>query len=113
MGKTFFLGCLLTCLWHGMMGQKVNIDSLKMVLRSSKEDTARVSLLNKLAYGYTMTVADYKTAMEYLNEAELLARKLNYSKELVTTYCYKGLIFDYQGKHEEALKEFDKGLVLA
>ena len=65
--------CCCTALCHG---QDKQIDSLLQVMKSSKEDTVKVNLLNNLASYFISNNPD--TAIYFADEAQALAIKLNY-----------------------------------
>jgi tetratricopeptide (TPR) repeat protein len=57
----------------------LNIDSLKKVLQTEKEDTNKVNMLNEVSEKF-LSINDYKNAMRYANEALALAGKFNFKK---------------------------------
>jgi len=58
------------------------IDSLKIQLQLSKQDTSRVNILDELAGEYNNIIA-YDTAYKYTKTGLYLARKLKYNKGIV------------------------------
>lgn len=56
--------------------QNKTLDSLNLVLKSTKQDTNRVNILNELAFASAQK--DQETALDFVNQALLLAKKLNY-----------------------------------
>jgi len=80
------------------------IDSLLNLLANSKEDTAKVSLLNSLAY--SLLNNDPESAISYCNEAIKLADKIGDTKGLATAYNNAGIAYDNLGDFEKSLKEY-------
>ncbi|TAH19965.1 MAG: hypothetical protein EAZ08_07870 [Cytophagales bacterium] len=60
-----------------VFAQKQSLDSLSILLKTAKEDTAKVNILNKLVAGYTM--AEPEKAKEYGLEGLALARRLGFA----------------------------------
>ncbi len=90
---------ILTC-----FTQNNTIDSLLTVLKTAKEDTTKVNVLNKLFLQYEFS--DDVKAKEYLNKAMMLAQKIYYKKGLAITYTYFGYFADDKGNYLNALKTF-------
>jgi two-component system, NtrC family, sensor kinase len=84
-----FLICLCCCssLCHG---QDKKIDSLIQVLISSKEDTAKVNTLNRLAIKFKSNNPD--TAIYLATEAKVLAIKLDYKMGVANAYWITGSV---------------------
>jgi tetratricopeptide (TPR) repeat protein len=84
-------------------------DSLLNVLEQCKaEDTSRVVALNNL--GRHLRSNDPNKAVLYIKEAEKLARKLGFQRELAVSLSGQGLICLDQGKPEEAMTKFKEAL---
>jgi serine phosphatase RsbU (regulator of sigma subunit) len=84
------------------------VDSLKLVLLSQGQDTARVNTLNAIAgaiYG-----DDPDGAISYGTEAKNLAERLNYPGGLALANKNIGLGFYFQGKYTEVLKYWEPSL---
>lgn len=79
------------------------IDSLQNVLKTAKEDTSKVFLLNELSNQYKV-LNDYENAIQYANAALALADKLNFKKGQATIYLTLGRINARQNKFIEALQ---------
>ena len=56
--------------------QNKTLDSLNLVLKSTKQDTNRVNILNELAFASAQN--DHETDLDIVNQALLLAKQLNY-----------------------------------
>jgi signal transduction histidine kinase len=81
-------------------------DSLLKVLSTQKEDTAKVSTLNRLSATLRRqyNVAD---AIQYAGEAVVLSNKLGFKTGKARAYMEHGFAFTMQQKHSEALKAYD------
>lgn len=108
MKKIFYMVvcCLLN--YVGSFAQNSMTDSLLTLLGSSKEDTAKVDLLNSLFLEYEF-IDDIK-AEEFLNKALELSQKIDYKKGLSTTYVYFGYFAEDKSNYDEALKYYLAGL---
>ena len=92
-------------------GQISIADSIQNVLITSKEDTNKVILLNRLGVILRNIGNSTKIAV-CLNEAEQLAIKLNYKKGEANAVCEMGLFYELQGNYFEALDKQFKSLKL-
>src|SRR3990170_4605654 len=75
--------------------QNTQLDSLLTALKTVKEDTSKVNILNDIFLEYEYT--DYKKAKEYLNKALELSQRIDYKKGLGTTYMYLGFYAEDNG----------------
>ena len=95
MRKFFLIVCLINASIHGLSQRYVatlNIDSLKAVLLTAK-DTTRINTLNLLARRImfnTGTLPD-STTIQYIEEAMVLSRKINYHKGIGNALLNKGI----------------------
>jgi len=93
--KFFLIVCLINVSIHGLSQRYVatlNIDSLKAVLLTAK-DTTRINTLNLLARRImfnTGTLPD-STTIQYIEEAMVLSRKINYRKGIGNALLNKGI----------------------
>lgn len=99
MKKIIVLILLVSC--HAFAQQNKN-DSLFTVLKSQKEDTAKVNTLNNIARQFRRNNPD--TAIYFANEAMLLATKLNYKMGIGDAYLLKGIALTNLGKYQDALQ---------
>ena len=90
-----------------MVAQEKTLDSLLAILKTIKEDTARVNTLVKIVYQYRS--AKPQTALLFADSAISLAKKLDYRLGLANSYCSKGSI-DNLAKFEELLNYNDSAL---
>ena len=81
------------------------IDSLLKVLNMAGEDTIKVKILNNLSDQYRRA-KQYSESRKYVDEAMVLAGKLNYKKGIASAYRNIGLNYEYQKNNEEAIKYF-------
>lgn len=88
----------------GAYGQNnATIDSLKTVLKTAKEDTAKVKSLLSLSGTYR-GISDYEMSMQYADSALELSKTLNYKRGIATSYSHIGNNYDNQGKYLDALE---------
>src|SRR5690242_4183987 len=81
----------------GALSQNTTIsltDSLKIKLRQAKTDTAKIKLLDRLSYEYSRS--DYTQGIDYGEQAEALALKNYWKKEVASANISLGL--NYVGK---------------
>jgi signal transduction histidine kinase len=86
------------------------IDSLFTVLKTAKEDTAKVNTLNVLAKEFRSNNPD--TAIYIASEAMALATKINDKLGIADAHLVIGIGLIITGKYEEALKHFNDVLTL-
>ncbi len=79
-------------------------DSLLTVLKTAKEDTNKVNILNQLCEKAGWRIAKYDKAFEYAEGAKTLAEKLGFTKGVANSYHNIANIYYYQGKYTEALE---------
>jgi PAS domain S-box-containing protein len=78
----------------GTYGQKRVVDSLLLVLNSTRADTNRVDVLNDLSYLYFSS--DTGKSEVYRKQAEQLALQLHYSNGLAFSEYLKGRRYNYE-----------------
>lgn len=107
MKKIFFLSCIL---FSGIsFAQTNNLDSLLRELRiHTEDDTARLSILNQIAYEYCST--NPGQAIFTADKAILLAQKLNDPVMLARAYKNKGAAYDSKEEDSSALYFYNKAL---
>ena len=81
------------------------VDSLKALLKTVKEDTGKVNILNVLGERFRYG-KENETEIRYVNEAILLAQKINDKKGLVNAYKSLGWYNKSRGNYADALKNF-------
>ncbi|MEG1916205.1 MAG: tetratricopeptide repeat protein [Muribaculaceae bacterium] len=104
--------CLLSLLFSiQILSYASPVDSLETVLLNHANiDTAKVNILNKLAY--ELYARDAKKAKLYVSQSQNIATKLNYAEGKAATLWINGLIALKNDK-AIALKYFEKALHIA
>jgi serine phosphatase RsbU (regulator of sigma subunit) len=102
---------LLSMLFASIMSNAQNEDkNLKAIFEKSTQDTAKVNMINELAYNWYRKDPD-KT-LEYGTKARELAEKINYQSGLAEAYKNIGLGYYLQGSYEKALRNWEPSLRL-
>lgn len=89
------------------------IDSLKNVLKSQRDDTNKVNILNAISYEFISIRSNYYQADSFGRIALSLSAKLNFPKGSSMAYGNLGMIYDYQSNYPEALKYQAQSLDIA
>jgi len=93
----------------GVQAQNITLtDSLEKLLKTEKEQTKKVNILNKLCWQYRKN--DSKKAIEYGNNALELAIKIKYKQGLADALNNLGSAYSGQGDYDKALKCYHKAL---
>jgi serine phosphatase RsbU (regulator of sigma subunit) len=103
---TFFLFENIT-----LISQNVNIDSCLNVLKTSKEDTNKVKLLNKIAWNIAYT--NLQKGVDYSIQSYDLAKKLNFEKFYPTICNTRGAIYADMAEVALALNLYLEGVKYA
>ncbi|HET9432435.1 MAG TPA: hypothetical protein VFO37_01700, partial [Chitinophagaceae bacterium] len=64
----------------------MNVDSLETLLLRSREDTAKINLLNQLSWRYTFNQP--QTGLTYADQALKLSQKLDFSRGIGNAFIY-------------------------
>ncbi len=88
--------------------QSSQIDSLKAILETAKEDTSKVITLNALASNVYQSAPD--EAIKIGSQAKYLAEQLNFHKGLAYALKYIGLGYYLQGNYVEASINWEQSL---
>lgn len=104
----WILFSILFLLSLSFFAQNKEIDSLLVVLKTAKEDTNKVNLLNLLSEKARRQVDKYGVALQYAQQAETLAKKMNFQKGIGSSYYNMGVVYDQQGKETESLECYQK-----
>ena len=102
----FFLCMTVFC--HAQEVEK--IDSLKKIIASSPEDSARVDRINELSTLYLGTNPD--TALIYANEAKALADKIDYGDGEAWALKRVGQVHNIKGDYVNALQAWKEALAI-
>ncbi|MGP8217298.1 MAG: tetratricopeptide repeat protein [Bacteroidia bacterium] len=89
--------------------QTHEIDSVRNLLETDKEDTNRVNTLNNLSRQLYL-LSDYSQSDSLAQISLALAQKINYKQGMGKAYLNKGNIYEDQGNYTEALKNQLQGL---
>lgn len=101
MRKALFVFTLLLFFLNASVAQQSLVDSLELKLPVVK-DTARVTLLNKIAS--LKVLIDSKKSLAYSEEALKLAQELNFKNGIALSYRTVGLAWFYNNDHQQALE---------
>jgi tetratricopeptide (TPR) repeat protein len=96
--------CLLTVSLSAS-AQNREIDSLKKVLQTQAEDSARVNTLNQLNRAYWQT-GDFNKCLESGLSTALLARRLGYERGFATACGNIGVAYRHMGNYTRALEYY-------
>ncbi len=88
--------------------QNTRVDSLKNLLQELGLDTVRVDVLNEIAG--TLYRIDPDGAIQYGNEASILADMINYPRGKALAYKNMGLGYYMQGEYAEAFRNWEPAL---
>lgn len=94
---------LICCIFFNLASlnaQTPVIDSLTKLLKTAKQDTNKVILLNRLIWQHTANGTE--KALQYAKEAEELAESLNYEQGVLSTKVGKANTLSSMGKFREA-----------
>jgi serine phosphatase RsbU (regulator of sigma subunit)/Tfp pilus assembly protein PilF len=101
---------LLTCL-NAESQQPKDVDLLLEQLSKAKEDTNKVNILNDLCD--LIERSDPKKALDYGEQALMLAEKLGFKRGITVSFIRTGYIYYYKGDKDKALDLFEKALALS
>src|ERR1035438_1710081 len=90
---------------------KEKIDSLLTVLKSAKEDTSKVNMLNDLSTECSST-GEYKEARKYADEALTLAEKIGFKTGIANSIYKIGIVYSALSDFTKALEYFQKSLAI-
>ena len=89
--------------------QGKRIDSLLVVLKTVKEDTAKVKLLRKVAH-MAVDRGNHKLADSLLHSSLSLSQTLNYKAGIAASYNNLGIVYDDLGEYPTALENYYNAL---
>lgn len=97
-----FIACTLNA--EPTIGSNSNkiIDSLRIILKKSKEDTTQVNTLNAISSEY-LKADNYKQALKNAEQAKQHAEKCNYKRGLIDSYYTIGIAYRNLANYEKAL----------
>ncbi len=91
---------------QSIFSQKSEVDRLQALLKTAKEDTNKVTVLNKLAWEYRKN--DYQKAYDYAQQALELSNKLKYKQGVAYSYSNIGIVYKIQKNYVKALEYYAK-----
>ncbi|MGB5203729.1 MAG: adenylate/guanylate cyclase domain-containing protein [Eudoraea sp.] len=106
-GSLIFI--LLLLHWNPTLAQNNSIDSLKNILQTGQQDTARVAALNALSLEY-IQLDELEQTKVYADQAITLANELGFKKGKAYALKNKGLAEFYQQKYKEVLENWTQSL---
>ena len=95
-----------------MAQNQYNIDSLLNVLKTVKDDTNKVKILNDLSK-QLRSKGDYDSAKKYSDDALLISEELNFKSGELLAYNGFRYVDRNQGKYSDALINFNATLKIA
>lgn len=88
--------------------QTATIDSLKKVVETSADDSAKASLYQQLSQH--LRSIDFRESRTYAEQALNLSKKINHQKLIGKSLLSIGLTFYFEGNHEEAMRYYLESL---
>ncbi|MGW8314657.1 MAG: tetratricopeptide repeat protein [Bacteroidales bacterium] len=99
---------LLQCFFVSLSAQETQIDSLKTLLKTHREDTVKVDILNDMA-GIQLR-AKPAEAVDFATEAKYIAENLQYEMGLGTALYNLGIGYFLQGKYIDCVENLSRAL---
>ena len=87
------------------------LDSLLIVLKTSKEDTLKVIVLNAVC-NEKITHSEYTEAKKYAEEELVISEKIGYKKGIADSYSQIGSVYGILADYPKALGYYQKALIL-
>lgn len=110
--RIFYLYIICFLGFHPVLfAQNAQLDSLQKELNHSKQDSNRVSILNNIAYAYSVTLP--AKGILVAKEAADLAQKIEYTSGLLKALRFMANSYNNQGDYNKALEIFLKQLALS
>ncbi|MCX6292507.1 MAG: tetratricopeptide repeat protein [Bacteroidetes bacterium] len=106
--RTYVCFLIIILLYHDGDAQNKQIDSMKNVLSSAKEDTNKVNTLIELSKKYISSTPN--VTINLATQAKVLAEKINYPRGEAFANKYIGIGYFSQGTYLEALQFWEKAL---
>ncbi|TAF63838.1 MAG: hypothetical protein EAZ55_12650 [Cytophagales bacterium] len=108
--KSLYLSILLigiiSLLKSNVQAQNNSIESLKKTIQKDKKDIAEVNALTEL--GRILQVSQPQQAIQYAEQAETIAKKINYQEGLADAWALKADITAFQEKRpDKAIKWYE------
>ncbi len=90
------------------VAQSTQIDSLKGLINTQKDDTLKV--LNLIALSSAYLNSDINKVFRYANEAKIVSEKINFKKGIGLATKSVGVAYSKQGNFSEAILQFQNSL---
>jgi len=94
-----------------IFGFSQNLDSLLTVARQQENDSVKIRLYNKIAFGYIFNDTD--RALEVIKEGKELAKDADFNFGLTELVNTQGIYMDITGKSDSANFYFEKALAMS
>lgn len=107
----YFLALFLAFFGHNSYAQLMNIDSCLTVLKTAKDDTNKVLLLDAIAW--EISYSSLQKGIDYSNQAYDLAKKLNYERSYARIFNTQAAIYTDMAEIPKALDLCLEGLKYA
>lgn len=107
--KKKLLPTIFLLISFGSFPQQGKIDSLKVVLRTSTVDTVKLNTYNALITQYAGK--DISLAEKYVDTMIQLSKRIKSKRHELTAYSQQGILRYRQGKTDEAVSIWRKGLM--
>ncbi len=109
----FILATIFFALQGGSSGAQNQsaVDSLSLLLESSKSDTTRVNLMNELAAEYKNS--DFEKALSFATKATTLAEKISFPRGEVAGLNNIGSVHYNKGDYDQAIEYHNKAYQLS
>ena len=91
--------------------QQRDIDSLKNVLKTQKEDTNKVNTLNKLSWNLILS-SQYDSAFAYAESAKKIAKKFSFNFGVAAADGLEGGVFFSEGLYTKAIEYYQNALAI-
>src|SRR5581483_7795250 len=108
--RPFILAILLITYHFPLFSQIDQIDSLKKIVSTERNDTFKVNNLLNLSKKLFSTSPD--EAIVYASQARDISAKLNYRKGEATAYKNIGIGHYWQGEYVDAIHNYEKAMAL-
>jgi signal transduction histidine kinase/DNA-binding NarL/FixJ family response regulator len=114
MKKTIFLLIFIVSITSQSFADKQGrekIDSLLTILKTAKEDTSKVNMLNNVCAEKT-NAREFSKARDYASEALALAEKIHFKKGIANSYYKIGITYELSSDYTMALPYYQKALAI-
>ncbi|MFO7829255.1 MAG: tetratricopeptide repeat-containing sensor histidine kinase [Bacteroidales bacterium] len=112
--KKLFLFFIIQLVVFGFFSNKKcfgsNLDSLKRVILSMPDDTAKVDKLTDLSYKTYKNNTD--SALSIVQKAILIAENIDYTEGYASALSQLGVVYKYQSEYDSALFYYNKSLAI-